>query len=153
MIELIVGIAVFLILYFIVIREKAELGLYIPQVYTDLSSIEIEFIRLVNQHRISLGLNPLLVEELSSKICEDMVDYCLDLDKDVTHDGFQARSKETKSLLCGEVCGQGYKTAKGFFDAYLKSSKGHAKILEGEQYNWIGVSIKNGKNYCLLTTY
>lgn len=129
------------------IRER-----YVPLENSLRNKDEIELVRLINEYRQSLGLNVLKVELRSSGICELTVDKCIREAIDVNHYNALERVAGTGAIRGGEICGQGFSSALGFFNAYIKSTD-HKRIIENPGYEWIGISIKNKINYCILTKY
>ncbi|MFA9187457.1 CAP domain-containing protein [Flavobacterium sp. FBOR7N2.3] len=116
------------------------------------SEAELETMKLINDYRISVGLNPLeKINHISYKSEEH--DYYM-IDKKVpSHDGFVDRSNNIMKLLgattVGENVAYNYNSAQGAFAAWLKS-EAHKKNIEGN-YTHFGISIREdaatGKKY------
>lgn len=116
------------------------------------SEAELETMKLINDYRIGVGLNPLeKINHISYKSEEH--DYYM-IDKKVpSHDGFVDRSNNIMKLLgattVGENVAYNYNSAQGAFAAWLKS-EAHKKNIEGN-YTHFGISIREdaatGKKY------
>ncbi|OOG68579.1 CAP domain-containing protein [Flavobacterium sp. A45] len=116
------------------------------------SPVELETMALINDHRVSLGLNPLeKINHVSYKSEEH--DHYMIANNVVNHNDFEARSanimKVLKAKNVSENIAYNYNSAKGAFDAWLKS-EGHKQNIEGN-FTHFGLSIRenpaNGKKY------
>lgn len=115
------------------------------------SENELETMKLINEYRVSVGLNPLeKINHISYKSEEH--DYYM-IDKKVpSHDGFVERSNNIMNLLdattVGENVAYNYISAQGAVTAWL-NSPAHKKNIEGN-YTHFGISIRqnaDGKKY------
>jgi len=66
---LFVAIVVFVLSGISAKRYQEQTFDYAPVEYFGLSTIEKEFQRILNEHRVSIGLPPFIVEELASNVC------------------------------------------------------------------------------------
>ena len=118
--------------------------------YTDANAflaMKQDILRLINQHRKSIGLGALQMLPVASEQADK---HSLDMAKKRTpfgHDGFNQRmqqiSKQTGRLsAAAENVAYGDQTAKGVVNGWL-NSPGHKKNIEGN-YNLTGIGI--GKN-------
>ena len=115
------------------------------------NSDEIDLVKLINEYRISIGLNSLeLINHISNK-CEEHNNYMI-ANKVVNHAYFQERSDNIKSVLgasnVSEIVAYNYIQPQGVLDAWLKSPS-HKEVIEGN-FTDFGVSITKspeGKNY------
>jgi uncharacterized protein YkwD len=113
---------------------------------------ELETIRLINEYRVSMGLNILTINDHISSTCEEQNRYMI-TNNVVNHNGFVGRSeniiKVLGALKVGENVAYNYKTPEAALNAWLKSPE-HKKNIEGD-FNHVGISIKkneiNGRNY------
>lgn len=111
------------------------------------SALEQEILNLVNEHRVSIGLNELVFDQTA-------YDYALAHTRDMiaknklSHDGFDLRSSnltvEAKANYVSEIVGRNFVTAKGVVNAWLKSES-HRKAIEGD-YNFSAVSAKSNSD-------
>nr|WP_315197409.1 CAP domain-containing protein [uncultured Flavobacterium sp.] len=118
----------------------------------DYSPVELETMTLINNYRISIGLNPLEKINHVSYKSEEHDEYMI-ANNVVNHDDFDARSNNIMKVLgakkVSENIAYNYNSAKGAFDAWLKS-EGHKQNIEGD-FTHFGISIRenpvNGKKY------
>ncbi|MCC9019563.1 CAP domain-containing protein [Flavobacterium lipolyticum] len=116
------------------------------------STDELETIKLINDYRISVGLNVLTVSDYISNKCEEHDIYMIAKNAP-SHDGFTGRFENIVKVLGAikveENIAYNYKTPQAAVDAWLKSAE-HKKAIEGD-FNYMGLSIKkselNGRNY------
>ncbi|UWY27797.1 CAP domain-containing protein [Flavobacterium sp. TR2] len=113
---------------------------------------EIETMRLINEYRVSIGLNALeRVNHISFK-CEEHNKYMIE-NNVVNHNDFAARSSNMTSVLgakkVGENVAYNYKTPEAAVRAWLESP-GHKENIEGD-FTHFGLSVTTdaatGKKY------
>lgn len=113
---------------------------------------EIESMKLINNYRVSIGLNALQgINHVSFK-CEEHNKYMIE-NNVVDHNDFTARSNNIMSVLgakkVGENVAYNYKTSEAALRAWL-DSPGHKANIEGD-YTHFGLSVsidpKSGKKY------
>ncbi|WP_173967626.1 CAP domain-containing protein [Flavobacterium collinsii] len=113
---------------------------------------EIESMKLINDYRVSVGLNALQrVNHVSFK-CEEHNKYMI-ANNVVDHNDFTARSNNIMSVLgakkVGENVAYNYKTSEAALRAWL-DSPGHKANIEGD-YTHFGLSVsidpQTGKKY------
>lgn len=107
------------------------------------NSNELETMKLINDYRISIGLNPLeIINHISFK-SEEHNKYMIE-NNIVNHANFVSRSENLIQVLnasrVGENVGYNYKSPQGVLDAWLRSP-GHKKNIEGDFTNF-GISIR-----------
>jgi uncharacterized protein YkwD len=116
------------------------------------SPLELETMALINNHRVSLGLNALeKINHISYKSEEH--DHYMIANNVVNHNDFVARSENIMKVLgaknVSENIAYNYSSAKGVFDAWL-NSEGHRENIEGN-YTHFGIAIREnsvtGKKY------
>ncbi|MFB3390039.1 CAP domain-containing protein [Flavobacterium sp. LAR06] len=116
------------------------------------NTCELETMQLINDYRISIGLNPLeVINHISFKSGEHNT-YMIE-NNVVNHNNFTSRSQNIIQVLnaskVSENIGYNYKTAQGVLDAWLRSPE-HKKNIEGDFTNF-GISIREntitGKKY------
>jgi uncharacterized protein YkwD len=113
---------------------------------------ETKLVTLINDYRLSQGLNSLeLINHISYKSEEHNI-YMID-NKVVNHDYFEQRSNNLINVLGAERVGENiaynYPTAESAMDAWLKSP-GHKANIEGD-YTHLGISVsldlETGRKY------
>lgn len=110
--------------------------------------IELEVMKLVNNHRNELELPPLSLLKLASEEAETHSIYMLEQGV-LSHDNFDIRTKnlieKTAALSVSENVGFGYKTAEKLFENWLYSSS-HRNVIETKRFTDIGISAKKNNN-------
>lgn len=123
--------------------EAMELSLVTPQVKT----IEVEILELINNHRLSLGLNPLVEMNIVKSVAYSHTDYMVDNDE-VSHHNFYTRSEYLKSNAgakrVSENVAFGYSSAESVVRAWIKS-EAHKQNLEGDFTNFDVSAEKNAE--------
>lgn len=125
-----------------------------PQLVQDFTynTDELQLADLINQHRVSLGLNPLqLINHVSYK-SEEHTQYMI-AKKSVNHDLFPERSENIIEVLgavkVNENVAYNFMTSAAALNAWL-NSPGHKANIEGN-FTHFGISIKEdpatGKKY------
>ena len=118
----------------------------------DYNSDEVQLADLINEHRVSLGLNPLqLINHVSYK-SEEHNEYMI-ANRVVNHDLFAERSENIIEVLgavkVNENVAYNYVSASSVLNAWL-NSPGHKANIEGNFTNF-GISIREdaitGKKY------
>ena len=101
-------------------------------------AIEIEILDLLNDHRLSIGLNPLEDMSVVKSVAYSHTDYMVD-NNVVSHDNFYSRSNYLKTNAgakrVSENVAYGYGTAQGVVNAWIKSES-HKANLEGDFTNF-----------------
>lgn len=119
--------------------------------YTYIDS-ELETMKLINDYRVSIGLNPLeKINHISFK-SEEHDFYMID-NKVVSHDGFVTRSENIMKALGAKTVGENiaynYNSPQAAVTAWL-NSPGHKANIEGN-YTHFGIAIRQdaatGKKY------
>ena len=107
------------------------------------SQEELEVLRLINKHRLTLKLRQLYTNSYLSYKCEEHNTEMVAEDL-LSHNGFSQRVEDiTTYLKCEKVAenvGYGYKSAQGIFNAWLKSER-HKENIEGD-FMEFGVSAR-----------
>ena len=93
-----------------------------------------EFMELVNTHRITLGLRPLIHSESLATIVTEHSQNMANKSVAFGHDGFSGRCSESRNALgggnwCGENVAMGQKTPQNAFNSWMNSS-GHRANIE-----------------------
>lgn len=125
-----------------------------PQLVQDFNynTDELQLADLINQYRVSLGLNPLqLINHVSYK-SEEHTQYMI-AKKSVNHDQFAERSENIMEVLgavkVNENVAYNFMTSAAALNAWL-NSPGHKANIEGN-FTHFGISIKEdpatGKKY------
>ncbi|WP_406683652.1 CAP domain-containing protein [Seonamhaeicola sp. MEBiC1930] len=114
--------------------DAIELSLKTPET----KSIEIEILEQINNHRLSVGLEPLGDMTIVKSVAFSHTDYMLDTGE-VSHDNFFTRSSYLKenagAKKVSENVAYGYSSAKTVVAAWLRS-EGHKANIEGDYTNF-----------------
>jgi uncharacterized protein YkwD len=133
--------------------NNSEVESQVPIVlYYDYSPVELETMALINEYRVSIGLNALEKINHASHKSEEHDNYMI-ANNVVNHDDFVSRSENIIKALgakkVSENIAYNYSSAKGAFDAWMKSV-GHKENIEGD-FTHFGISIResptNGRKY------
>ncbi|WP_299554281.1 CAP domain-containing protein [Seonamhaeicola sp.] len=134
------------------IDEKAnaiELSLVTPETKT----IEIEILENINNHRLSMGLDPLEGMTIVKSVAYSHTDYMVDTGE-ISHDNFFTRSNYLKqnagAKKVSENVAYGYSTARTVVNAWLKS-EAHKANIEGDFTNCDVSAEKNEKGRWYFT--
>lgn len=100
------------------------------------------FMTLVNNHRDSLGLNPLVFDPDLSALATTHSKNMADKTTPFGHSGFSDRCSKARELmglgnLCGEIVATGQSSAESVFAAWMGSS-GHRAKIEEARYTHTG---------------
>ena len=123
--------------------EALELSSDIPETKT----IEVEILELINNHRLSLGLNPLQEMSIVKSVAFTHTDYMVDNDQ-ISHANFFTRSNYLKSNVGAKTVSEnvayGYSSAESVVKAWLRS-EAHKENLEGDYTNFDVSAEKNAE--------
>ena len=114
-------------------------------------TIEVEILQIINNHRLSLGLNTRADMMIVKSVAYTHTDYMVDNDE-VSHANFFERSNYLKqnagAKKVSENVAYGYSSAETVVKAWLKSD-GHKANIEGDFTNFdVSAEINtNGKWY------
>lgn len=126
------------------IDDRAE-AMELNLVKKEAKTIEIEILELINNHRLSIGLNPLSEMPIVKSVAHSHTDYMVD-NGEVSHHNFFTRSDYLKSNAgakkVSENVAYGYSSAKSVVRAWLKS-EAHKDNLEGDYTNFDVSAEKN----------
>ncbi len=118
------------------------------------SSFEVKLLDLVNEDRVSKGLNALTIISEVSYVASTHDDYMI-LNGVASHDNFEQRSASLKSAInaisVSENVAVGYSTPESTLAAW-NASPSHKANLEGSHTHY-GLAVKadaNGKKYYTL---
>jgi uncharacterized protein YkwD len=104
---------------------------------------ELETLKLINDYRVSVGLNPLEKTSHISFKSEEHNDYMI-TNNVFNHNDFNARSESIMQVLgaknVGENIAYNFKTPQGVLSGWL-NSPGHKANIEGN-FTHFGISIK-----------
>jgi uncharacterized protein YkwD len=119
------------------------------------SSIELEVIKLVNDHRTSIGLSALIKNDYISSQTKEHTNYMIN-NNILNHANFETRVDNIKKTLGSgspaENVAMGYSSAKDVLDGWLRSS-GHKQNIEGD-HKLFGIGIKaNAKGELYYTMF
>lgn len=110
--------------------EDAVVSNYIPQT----KIIEIEILELINDHRISIGINALNDMSTIKAVAYGHTDYMID-QEEISHDNFYTRRNSLINNVGAENVGENvayaYSSAQSVVNAWL-NSPGHKEVIEGD---------------------
>lgn len=119
------------------IDDKAE-AMELSLVEIQAKAIEVEILELINDHRLSLGLNPLVDMSVVKSVAYSHTDYMVD-NNVVSHDNFFTRSNYLKANAgakkVSENVAYGYSSAESVVKAWI-NSEGHKANIEGDYTNF-----------------
>ncbi len=134
------------------ITSIAPVGTEIVEKPANLSSMELEILDLVNQHRSDIGLSRLTQLSIVSNVADTHTTYMIENDQ-VSHDNFNQRvallTSNASAKNVGENVAYGFNSAKGVVDGWL-NSEAHRAIIENPDYSHFGIAIEkntSGRNY------
>ncbi|WP_308992828.1 CAP domain-containing protein [Mariniflexile litorale] len=114
--------------------DSIELSLITPET----KSIEVEILELINNHRLSLGLNTLTDMSVVKSVAFSHTDYMVGKNE-VSHANFYKRSDYLKAnagaTKVSENVAYGYSSADSVVRAWLNSD-GHRANIEGDYTNF-----------------
>ncbi|SHI87585.1 CAP domain-containing protein [Algibacter luteus] len=126
------------------LSDKAE-AIELSLVAKEAKSIEVEILELINNHRLSEGLNPLQEMDIVKSVAFSHTDYMVDNDE-VSHHNFYTRSNYLKSNAGAKSVSEnvafGYSSAESVVRAWIKS-EAHKENLEGDYTNFDVSAEKN----------
>lgn len=148
-------LAVFIFVYysFVLVKRKRTQYNYTPIESYALNANETELLRLINEHRINLQLEPLIPELLANKVCLDRNLKDIDLELMPSHDGWYEMVQDCMPKDGDQIFGEYYTTPLSCFNGYLNSKNGHKEALEKKDRTHIGLSFMHYRNYCLILKY
>ncbi|WP_369829042.1 CAP domain-containing protein [Flavobacterium sp. 5] len=121
---------------------ETEEKLPIVAVY-NYNDIELETMSLINNYRVSIGLNALEKINHVSYKSEEHDEYMI-TNNVVNHDDFESRSeniiKALGAIKVSENIAYNYNSAKGAFDAWMKSES-HKENIEGD-FTHFGIAVR-----------
>ena len=116
-------------------------------VIPDAKPIEIEILELINQHRISIGLNALENLKVIKGQAFSHTDYMVNINE-VNHDNFYSRKNylvnNVNALKVSENVAYGFSSASSVVNASLNSD-GHKRNIEGD-FTDFEISAELGEN-------
>jgi uncharacterized protein YkwD len=144
------------LLFFVTTILPAPLSVSAQKTSNAYKEMTSEIFRLVNEHRKSMGLKPLIINEVMSQAAEDHSRNMANGKTPFGHEQMDERvAKINKQLKqhassWAENVATGQRTAKAAVDKWL-SSQGHRENIEGD-YNIIGIGIAKDANGTLFFT-
>jgi len=128
-----------------------ETNLGNEKVTVDPATMEGELLSLINEHRVSIGLNILEKSVPAYKYAEEHNKYMISKNS-LSHDNFETRaakiSQETNAQLISENVARFYTSAEKTIEAWIKSAS-HKEAMEGD-FNHTTLSVqldKDGRPY------
>lgn len=127
----------------------------VPIEKRDASPQEKEFVRLVNEHRDSLGLPMLIHEVLASEVCRERNMKEINFNLHPSHHGWESMVSDAQVNVDNgdHICAEFYINAYELFKGYLNSKKGHRHVIEKADRTHIGTSYINKMNHTLIVKY
>ena len=118
--------------------EAAPNNLELKASTIKVKSIEVETLDLINDYRLSIGLNPLESMTIVKSVAKTHTDYMVEVNQ-VNHDDFYQRSTYLKenagATKVSENVAYGYTSAESVVNAWLKSDS-HRANIEGDFTNF-----------------
>lgn len=118
----------------------------------EVKSIEIEILDLINNYRVSVGLNTLEPLDIIKSQAYSHTDYMIK-QKNMSHDYFYERKSylvtNAGASKVAENVGYGYSSAESIVNAWIKSDS-HRSTIEGD-FTDFDISIEqneDGEMYC-----
>lgn len=109
----------------------------------DYNANETELINLINNYRVSKGLNALILENYISKVSENHDIYMVSKNE-ISHDLFELRYKDLVDVLGAKKVAENvaykFNSSQSTLNAWI-NSPGHKANLEGD-FTHFGISIK-----------
>lgn len=107
------------------------------------TSISENYLQLMNNHRASLGLRPLLESGHIAEVAERHSKHMAKGRVLFGHGGWKNRCGKIKyrmgqGNLCGEIIARGQKDPRGVLRAWLNSPP-HRRVIEGRRYTHTGL--------------
>jgi len=132
-------------LFFIVISCSQDESIIAPEEEVIITSgplsITEQILKLVNEHRQSIGESSLVRNSVADNLAKDHTYYMIS-ENNISHDNFNARFQELQQKVdaksAGENVASGYPTAKSVMNGWLNSS-GHKANIEGN-FTHLGIA-------------
>lgn len=128
------------------VDDSAE-QIEITEISIEAKSIELEALELINEYRLSQGLNALDDMSIVKSVALSHTDYMLE-NNEISHDNFFKRSEYLKSntgaARVSENVAYGYSTAETLVKAWI-ASDGHRENIEGDFTNF-DISAEQNEN-------
>lgn len=123
---------------------------YYPIVDNDLTVNERKMVDLINNHRVSIGLNELKPEVLANHVCA--IRNLTDIESGVNpnHNGWNEMIQDSQAVEGDQILGYNFNSVESLFNAYLTSAQGHRRAIEKADRTHIGISLIDGRNYILI---
>lgn len=100
----------------------------------DVKINEIEILQLINEHRISIGLNPLIDHSLVKAVAFTHTDYMIE-EEGISHDNFYDRKESleanAQAIKVSENVAYGFSSPGSLVNAWLNSPS-HRDTIEGD---------------------
>ncbi|HMQ45701.1 CAP domain-containing protein [Mariniflexile maritimum] len=129
--------------------DAIELKLVTPET----KPIEVQILELINNHRLSVGLNPLTDMTIVKSVALSHTDYMVD-NNEVSHANFYKRSDYLKAKAAAkrvtENVAFGYSSAQSVVNAWLKSEE-HRANIEGDFTNFDVAAEQNAEGKWFYT--
>lgn len=125
---------------------------YVPTQAESLSNDEIEFIRLINEHRINAGLNPLIAEKLACEVCEKRLLNDITNNYNASHYDWEKLITESNAKEGSHLVANNFATPLTMFNAYIDSEQ-HKEAIDGVNRTHIGTSFINRMNHTIIVKY
>jgi uncharacterized protein YkwD len=117
----------------------------------DVKVIEIQVLELINQHRIELGLAPLVDHSMVKAVAFTHTDYMIE-ENNISHDNFFERKESleenAEAIKVSENVAYGFSSPESLVRAWL-NSKPHRETIEGDftDFDISAEQNENGKWY------
>lgn len=103
-----------------------------------------ELMEIINEHRTSLSLDPLVFDDGLSSIAQEHSEAMAAKEREFGHDGFSTRCSEAREVLgggnlCSENVAQDQRNPKEVFNSWMKSP-GHRSHIENSRLTHTGLA-------------
>jgi len=151
---LVILVPVCAILYSCTYNETNNYYNYYGVVKLDGTPEDNEFVRLVNEHRISIGLPVLIHEVLASDVCYKRNLKEIESNVAPSHLFWEkmVRDAQVNENNGSHICAENYISPYELLHAYLNSTS-HKLAIENPIMTHIGTSIINRQNHTLIVKY
>ena len=130
--------------------QEEEVAIYEK---VSISTIEEEVLDLVNEYRVSQGLEVVIFGDVAYDFAASHNEYMIEQGV-ISHDNFISRSTDltvkADADFVSENVGKDFTTARGVVNAWINSAT-HKKVMEGD-FTYTAISVKEDANGVLYFT-
>ncbi|SDW92959.1 Cysteine-rich secretory protein family protein [Lutibacter oricola] len=112
----------------------------------EFNEFETQLIKVINDHRESIGVNPLLASLEANIQAESHTNYMIEKGE-ISHDNFNKREQNlivnANAEKVGENVAFGYDSPEAVLEGWLNSSS-HKRLIESSSYSHFGLCTNSG---------